>query len=134
MEDNLKKFCENYDVRVVNDTGRAARYHPPRFFTDPERADIVRNDIVEYQTEKLYTLQIPESRLRTLVEMEKRFFNNNPHSQGYTDMFEMLMSKEREESQFRNTHESVQKAYEQYSMMLYLAGITEKSESFSNCY
>ena len=111
---------------MVNDTGRAARYHPPRFFTDPERADIVRNDIVEYQTEKLYTLQIPESRLRTLVEMEKRFFNNNPHSQGYTDMFEMLMSKEREESQFRNTHESVLKAYEQYSMMLYLAGYHRK--------
>ena len=47
MEDNLKKFCENYDVRVVNDTGRAARYHPPRFFTDPERADVIRNDVVE---------------------------------------------------------------------------------------
>ena len=121
MEDNLKKFCENYDVRVVNDTGRAARYHPPRFFTD-----VIRNDVVEYQTEKLYTLQIPESRLKTLVEMEKRFFNNNPHSQGYTDMFEMLMSKEREESNFRMTHESVKKAYEQYSMMLYLAGYHRK--------
>ena len=126
MEDNLKKFCENYDVRVVNDTGRTARYHPPRFFTNPDRADIVRDDIVEYQTEKLYTLQIPESRLKTLVEMEKRFFNNSPHSQGYTDMFEMLMSKEREESHFRMTHESVKKAYEQYSMMLYLAGYHRK--------
>ena len=126
MEDNLKKFCENYDVRVVNDTGRTARYHPPRVFTNPDRADIVRDDIVEYQTEKLYILQIPESRLRTLVEMEKRFFNNSPHSRGYTDMFEMLMSKEREESHFRMTHESVKKAYEQYSMMLYLAGYHRK--------
>lgn len=126
MDDNTKKFCENYCVNIVNDTERHARYHPPRFFTDPERADIVRKDVVEYQTEKLLTIKIPESRFRTLVEMEKRFFNNSPHSQGYTDMFEMLMAKEREESHFRMTNESVQKAYEQYSMMLYLAGYHKK--------
>jgi hypothetical protein len=126
MEKEFDNFCNNYEVKVVNDTGRYARYRPPVFFTDPNRADIVRNDMIDFHTEKLYTLQIPESRLRTLVEMEKRFFNNHPHSKGHTDMFEMLMAKEREEAHFRYTNEAVKKAYEQYSIMLNLAGYQRK--------
>jgi DNA repair ATPase RecN len=125
MDDKLKDFCKNYEVKVVNDNGRYARYRPPTFFTDPARADIIRNDLIEYQTEKLYTLQIPESRLQTLVEMEKRFYNHR-NSEGMRDMFEVLMDKEREESYYRHTNEAVKKAYEQYSLMLNLAGYQRK--------
>lgn len=124
MKQDLQDFCKNYEVKIVNDSGRYARYHPPKFFTDPERADIIRNDIVEYETEKLYTLQIPESRLRTLIEMENRFFNNRVDR--VRDMFEVLMDKEREEAYHRNSNESVKKAYEQYSIMLNLAGYQRK--------
>jgi len=74
MSKELDQFCENYEVRVLNDSKRRARYHPPRFFTDPSRADLIRNDIVEYETEQVYTVEIPEGRLRALVEMEQRFF------------------------------------------------------------
>lgn len=125
MDDKLKRFCENYEMKVVNDTGRYARYRPPTFFTDPIRADIIRNDIEEFHTEKLYTVQIPESRLNTLVEMEGRFFNNRT-DWGTRDMFEILMDKEREESFYRQTNEAVRKAYETYSMMLHLAGYEKK--------
>jgi hypothetical protein len=121
----LDQFCKNYEVKVVNDAQRYARYRPPTFFTNPERADIIRNDIIEYQTEKLYTLQIPESRLQTLIEMEKRFYNHR-NSDGMRDMFETLMDKEREEAHFRHTNEAVKKAYEQYSLMLNLAGYQKK--------
>lgn len=126
MSDELKEFCENYEVRVLNDQKRRARYHPPRFFTDPERADIIRNDIVEYETERLFTLEIPESRLRALMELEKRFFKWQKHTKNEIDFFEMLMSKEREEAYYRNTNPAVQKAYEQYSVMLNLAGYQRK--------
>jgi hypothetical protein len=73
------------------------------------------------QTEKLLTVDIPESRLNTLVEMENRFMNfrNSDHSR---DMFELLMDKEREEAHYRHTNAAVKKAYEQYSIMLNLAG------------
>ncbi len=125
MDDKLKDFCRNYDVKVVNDNGRYVRYRPPTFFTDPTRADIIRNDIEEFQTERLYTLQIPESRLKTLVELEKRFYNHR-NSEGMRDMFEVLMDKEREEAFFRHTNEAVKKAYEQYSLMLNLAGYQRK--------
>lgn len=124
--DGLEDFCKNYEVKVVNDSQRYARYRPPVFFTDPERADIIRNDIIDYQTEKLYTVQIPESRLRTLVEMEKRMFGWHQHHQGTVDIFETLMNKEREEAYLRSTNPAVQKAYEQYSIMLNLVGYQRK--------
>ncbi len=126
MNDELKDFCRNYEVNVLNDQKRRARYHPPRFFTDPARADVIRNDIVEFETEPVITLEIPESRLRTLVEMERRFFKWQRHSQGEIDMFETLMNKEREEAHYRHTNAAVKKAYEQYSIMLNLAGYQRK--------
>ena len=126
MHDEVKQFCENYEVRVLNDQKRRARYHPPRFFTDPERADIIRTDIVEYETERVITVEIPESRLQTLIEMEKRFYKWQRHSKGEVDMFETLMNKEREEAYYRSTNPAVQKAYEQYSIMLNLAGYERK--------
>ena len=125
MDENLKKFCKNYEVKVVNDTQRYARYRPPSFFTDPKRADIIRNDMINMQTETLYTVQIPESRLKALVELENRFYNHR-NSDGMRDMFETLMDKEREEAFYRNSNAAVQKAYEQYSMLLNLAGYQRK--------
>jgi hypothetical protein len=126
MTDELKDFCRNYEVNVLNDQKRRARYHPPQFFTDPNRADLIRNDIVKYETEQVYTVEIPEGRLRALVEMEQRFFKWQRHSKGEVDMFETLMDKEREEAHYRNTNQAVKKAYEQYSMLLNLAGYQKK--------
>jgi len=126
MTKELKQFCENYEVRVLNDSKRRARYHPPRFFTDPYRADIIQKDVIAYETEQVYTLEIPEGRLKALIEMEQRFFKWQRHSQGEVDMFETLMNKEREEAYYRNTNPAVQKAYEQYSIMLNLSGYQRK--------
>ena len=126
MNDELKDFCRNYEVNVLNDQKRRARYHPPRFFTEPSRADIIRNDIVEFETEQVYTLEIPEGRLRTLIEMERKFYKWQRHSQSEVDMFQTLMDKDREEAHYRHTNQAVQKAYEQYSMLLNLAGYQKK--------
>jgi len=126
MPNELDQFCNNYEVRVLNDQKRRARYHPPRFFSDPERADIIRNDFVEYETERVFTVEIPEGRLRSLVEMESKFFKWQRHNRGEVDMFQTLMDKEREEAHYRHTNQAVQKAYEQYSMLLNLAGYQRK--------
>lgn len=126
MSKELDQFCNNYEVRILNDQKRRARYHPPKFFTDPERADIIRNDFVEYETERVFTVEVPEGRFRSLVEMESKFFKWHRHSQGEVDMFQMLMDKEREEAHYRHTNQAVQKAYEQYSMLLNLAGYQRK--------
>ncbi len=126
MNKELKDFCQNYEVHILNDQRRRARYRPPIFFTDPERADIIRNDIIEYEHEKVYTVEIPEGRLRALVELERRFFKWQNHGGGEVDMFQTLMDKEREEAFYRHTSPAVQKAYEQYSIMLNLAGYQRK--------
>jgi hypothetical protein len=126
MSKELTQFCENYEVRVLNDSKRRARYHPAKFFTDPTRADLIRTDIIEYEHEKVYTVEIPEGRLRTLVEMERKFFNYVAHHDKPIDMFQTLMDKEREEAHYRHTNQAVQKAYEQYSIMLNLAGYQKK--------
>ena len=126
VEDNFKTFCENYEVRVLNDQKRRARYHPPKFFTDPERADIVRKDLIEYEHERVFTVEIPEGRLKALIELEQRFFKRHHHSRGEVDMFQTLMDKEREEAYMRQSNPAVQKAYEQYSIMLNLAGYQRK--------
>jgi len=126
MNEELKQFYQNYEIRVLNDSKVRARYHPPQFFTDPNHADIIRNDIVEYEKERVVTLEIPESRLRTLMDMERRFFKWHHHSPGEIDLFQTLMDKEREEAFHRNTNPAVKKAYEQYSVMLNLAGYQKK--------
>ena len=126
MNEELKQFCENYEIRVLNDQKRRPRYRPPYFFTDPERADIIRNDVVEYETERVITMEIPEGRLRALIELEKRFFKWQHHSHREVDFFQILMEKEREEAYHRNTNLAVQKSYEQYSIMLNLAGYERK--------
>jgi hypothetical protein len=126
MSKELNQFCENYEVRVLNDSKRRARYHPARFFTDPMRADIIQKDTLNFETEKVYTVEIPEGRLRTLVDMERRFFNYVAHHDKPIDMFQTLMDKEREEAHYRHTNAAVQKAYEQYSIMLNLAGYQRK--------
>lgn len=126
MNDELKDFCKNYEVNVLNDQKRRARYNPPRFFTDPIRADIIRTDIDKFETERVFTVEIPEGRLKALIELERRFFKWQRHNQGEIDMFQMLMDKEREEAYYRNTNPAVQKAYEQYSIMLNLAGYQRK--------
>jgi hypothetical protein len=79
-----------------------------------------------YETEQVYTVEIPEGRFRALVEMEQRFFKWQRHNQGEVDMFQTLMDKEREEAHYRHTNSAVKKAYEQYSMLLNLAGYQRK--------
>lgn len=123
---DFNDFCRNYEVNVLNDSKRRARYSPPRFFTDPERADMFVRDHTTYETEQVYTVEIPEGRLEALVEMERRFFKWQRHTKGEIDMFETLMRKEREEAYLRSTNPAVQKAWEQYSIMLNLVGYQSK--------
>lgn len=126
MNNELKNFCENYEIKILNDQKVRAKYRPPVFFADPTRADLIRNDIVDFEKEKVITIEIPEGRLKALIELEKRFFKYHHHSRGEVDMFETLMNKEREEAYYRQTNEAVKKAYEQYSLMLNLAGYQRK--------
>lgn len=126
MDNDLYNFLHNYEVNIVNDQKRRAKYRIPQFFTDPQNADVIINSPVSHETERVFTVEIPEGRLKALVELEKRFFKWQKHSRGEVDMFEMLMEKEREETYLRQSNQAVAKAYEQYSICLNLAGYQRK--------
>ena len=81
-------------------------------------------DYIDFHREKLYNIQIPQSRLETLVEMENRFFN--PVKVQDRGLYDLLLEREREESAVRRSNPAVQKAYEQYRIMLGLSGYTPK--------
>jgi hypothetical protein len=83
-------------------------------------------NFIEHNTERLYTIEIPESRLETLVEMEDSFFNPSQVYKYGKDLFDALLEKEREELTIRKRNPAVQKAYEQYRIMLGLSGYTPK--------
>jgi len=118
--EEIKEFCKKYECSIIDTNKRCARYHrDPSFFIDPTRADIM-NTTSLYKTEKLLTIEIPESRLANLVEMEGKFYNYSTNI-GHQYTFEMLIDKERKESYIRQTNPAVKKAYEEYSLLLHLA-------------
>lgn len=115
----FKKFLENYDVTVLNDTGRYRRDTVPSFFQDPKRANYIKKEFGSPEnSETLYVIQIPESSLNNLIEIENRFFKGYEHGKGQLDLFNCMIEKERLENDLREQHSSVKKAYEQYSMLL----------------
>lgn len=125
MTNELKDFCRNYEVNVLNDTKRRACYRKPNFFQQPEDAAVIHSSS-DYKSERIFTIEIPEGRFRALVEMEQRFFKWQQHSSREIDMFQTLMDKEREEAYYRSTNTAVQNAWKQYSTMLHLAGYEKK--------
>lgn len=116
LKELFDKFCHNYDVRILNDSKRRAKYKPLHF-QFPDDADIIQSSVnMEY--EKVYTVEIPESRLKSLVELEAKFYQGLRSEE--RNMFESLMNKQREEHFLRNEYPAVRKAWERYSTLLNL--------------
>lgn len=120
--DILKSFTDNYEISVLNCSKRRA-VRGNLYFADMNDANIVNT---EFRTERVYTIEIPEGRLQALAELESRFFNHHRHAKGEIDLFEALVTKERNEAYYRNTVEAVDKAYREYSMLLHLAGFQKE--------
>lgn len=118
---NLKPFCEQHRIKVLNTNKRASRYHKVNvnYFRDPTDFDRVYEDIV-IDSEPLYTVEIAESELERIADFESEVFNNMKQ-QGHYRMFETLMEQKQEEQALRNKYVAVRKAYEQYSLILKLA-------------
>ena len=123
MDQKLKSFSKKYECQI-RDSGKVyARYSLP-LWVDHSQFEV---DFVEKNTERLYNIEIPESRLETLVELEDSYFDRSKaaYEQG-RGLFDALLEKEREELTIRKRNPAVQKAYEQYRIMLGLAGYTPK--------
>ena len=116
--ENIKEFCEQHQIRVLDTNKRASRYHKVNinFFKDPMDFNRVYEDIV-IDSEPLYTVEIAESELERIADFESEVFNHMK-KQGHYRMFEMIMEQKEQEQYLKNKYPAVKKAYEQYSLML----------------
>ena len=123
--ENIKQFCEQHQIRVLDTNKRASRYHKVnmKYFKNALDYNTVYEDIV-HETEPLYTVEIAESELERIADFEAQVFNNMK-KQGHYHMFEMLMEQKEQEKYLTNRYPAVKKAYQHYSLMLKLAGSEE---------
>jgi len=119
--ENIKSFCEQHQIRVLDTNKRAHRYHKInlKFFKDPMDYNLVHEDIIA-DSEPLYTVEIAQSELERIADFEAQVFNNMK-KQGHYHMFEMLMEQKEREKYLRDKYPAVNNAYKQYSLMLKLA-------------
>jgi hypothetical protein len=123
--ENIKEFCEQHQIRVLDTNKRASRYHKVNinFFKDPMDFNRVYEDIVN-ESEPLYTVEIAESELARIADFESEVFNHMK-KQGHYRMFEMIMEQKEQEQYLKNKYPAVKKAYEQYSLMLKMGEMGE---------
>ena len=120
--ENIKQFCEQHQIRVLDTNKRAHRYHRinMQYFRDPQDFNKVSLVDIVNDSEPLYTVEIAQSELERIADFEAQVFNNMK-KQGHYHMFEMLMEQKEHEKYLLNKYASVKKAYEHYSLMLKLA-------------
>ena len=120
--ENIKQFCEQHQIRVLDTNKRAHRYHRINmaYFRDPMDFNKVSLVDIVNDSEPLYTVEIAESELERIADFEAQVFNNMK-KQGHYHMFEMLMEQKEQEKYLTNRYPAVKKAHEHYSLMLKLA-------------
>ena len=119
--ENIRHFCEEHMIRILDTNKRAHRYHKVNmnYFRDPIDFNAVVPEVV-YDTEPMYTVEIAESELERIADFEAQVFNNMK-KQGHYQMFEMLIEQKEQEKYLKNKYPAVKKAYEHYSLMLKMA-------------
>lgn len=122
LSGTAQEFLNDHRIRVVDTNKRAHRHTrmDTRFFTFEDDYNKFVNEPIAFETEPLYTIEIAESELERIASFEDQVFNHM-RSQGHFNLFETLMEQKEQEKALRQKYASVQKAYEQYSLMLKLA-------------
>jgi hypothetical protein len=120
-QENIRQFCEQHQIRVLDTNKRASKYHKVNinYFKDPMDFNRVYENIV-IDSEPLYTVEIAESELTRIADFESEVFNNMK-KQGHYRMFETLMEQKEQEKYLKDKYPAVKKAYEHYSLILKLA-------------
>lgn len=98
-------------------------YNIPKINVDYFRDDLDYNKIYsshKMETELLYTVEIPLSKLEKLADFENQVFNNMKNT-GHYNLFLHIMEQKELEKILRDKYPAVKLAYENYSLMLKLA-------------
>lgn len=122
QNDTVRKFVYDHNIRVIDSNKRAYKHTKANvnLFKFQEDYNKFVCDLVTFETETLFTVEISESELQRIAEFEEQVFNNMK-SRGHYNMFETLMEQKQQERYLRDSYPAVKKAYEYYSLMLKLA-------------
>jgi DNA repair ATPase RecN len=123
MDDNLKSFIQDHRINVLDTNKRAYRHTRmnTRFFQYSQDYNMMTaTESLQYETERLYTVEISEGELTRIADFEAKVFNNM-RDHGHYNMFETLMKQKEQERTLRDKYPAVKKAYEHYSLILKLA-------------
>ena len=122
---NNEEFLKRHNIRILDTNKRFARQLPfnYHFFKEEDNYDIIHRDsIARYGTERLFTIEIPESNLTDMQDFEEQVFNNmKTYGAQHYHLFNTMMEQKQKEKYLRNKHPAVKKAFEHYSLMLKLA-------------
>jgi hypothetical protein len=132
IKEKIKKFCERYLIKIIDANRRVAitwPLHPTIIsYTDPDHNEHHDSTYrTQHDTEPLYTIQVPQSKLNAIAEVESIFYNNIDHV-GHRRVFEAWMAAQEEDNRIRNKYPAVRQAYEQYMLLLRLS--REKANPF----
>ena len=119
---DLKDFCSRHSIRVLDTSKRATRHNGLNInlFRHKEDYNIIDTEVLRFETEALYTIEIAESELERISQFESQVFNNMKEN-GHYRLFETLMEQKQRESELKKAYPAVKKAYEHYSLMLKMA-------------
>lgn len=116
-----KEFLRRYNMDIVDSNRRYQRYLPMSLnFRELDTYDKNSYYNVQYETETLHTIQIPDSSLEHLMDFYERVEESIKYT-GSMNVFDHYLQRQKDEKSFREKHPAVQKAYEQYQMLLNLA-------------
>ena len=122
MNNSIKTFCNRHQIQLIDSNKRASRItkvNMNHYFQDPTNYNRINQEVF-YDTEILYTLEIAESELNRIADFEEQVFNHMK-SHGHYGMFEAMMEQKEREKFLARKYPAVQKAFEQYSLILKLA-------------
>lgn len=123
--ESLKDFLKRHNINIL-DAGKRTRKTTRTsndYFTDPTNYNFVVTAEVS-ETEPLYTIEISESELKRIADFESQVFNNLAKEDHY-NLFEVILGQKDEEFRLRRQYSAVQKAFEQYSLILKMAQANE---------
>lgn len=121
MKDTIENFCQSHGIQIIDTNKRAYKITKlnTKFFQNPsDYNEALYSPAME--TETLLTVEIAASELAKLAEFESAVFNHMK-TQGHYDLFLTIMEQKEKEKLLRTNYPAVQKAYEQYSLMLKMA-------------
>lgn len=122
---NNDAFLKQHNIKIIDTNKRWSRMRPVHynfFEDDQDYNSIMSHASTQWETERLLTIEIPESDLTAIQDFEEQVFNNmKQHGAEHYRMFDVMMEQKEKEKYLRNRYSAVKKAYEQYSLMLKLA-------------